>query len=162
MHMSILEKVDKNINSRRIEGEIPIQSRYTYGLAGERFFREIMDKARLLGTYCERCDYIYVPPTIFCERCLSKLEEWVEVGPEGTVLSFTVLLEALDGSPLDEPEIMALIQLDGANSMFVHRLGEVRLEDQLAIGMRVKAVFKPKKQREGSVLDISHFAPVED
>jgi len=159
--MSILEKPDKNIEARAVEGEIPIQSRYTYGLAGEKFFREIMDKARILGTWCVECDYTYVPPTIYCERCFAKLEEWVEVGPEGTVQSFTVLLVALGGSPLDEPEIMALIQLDGADSVMVHRLGDVDL-DELAIGMRVKAVFKPKKQREGSILDIAHFAPVED
>jgi uncharacterized OB-fold protein len=158
--MSILEKPDRNIDAMAMEGEIPIQSRYTCGLAGEKFFREIMDNARLLGTYCEKCDYTYVPPTLFCERCLAKLEDWVEVGPEGTVQSFTVLLEDIDGSPLADMEIMALIQLDGADSVLVHRLGDVGL-DELAIGMRVTAVFKPPKEREGSILDIAHFAPVE-
>ncbi len=158
--MSILEKPDRNIDAVAVEGDIPIQSRYTYGLAGEKFFREIMDNARLLGTRCENCEYTYVPPTLFCERCFAKLEDWVEVGPEGTVQSFTVLLEDLDGSPLAEMEIMALIQLDGADSVLVHRLGDVGL-DELAIGMRVTAVFKPPKEREGSILDIVHFAPVE-
>jgi uncharacterized OB-fold protein len=147
--MSILEKVSTNIDAVAVEGEIPIQSRYTYGLAGEKFFREIMDNARLLGTRCEDC-----------ERCFAKLEDWEEVGPEGTVESFTVLLEDLDGSPLADMEIMALIQLDGADSVLVHRLGDVSLDD-LAIGMRVTAVFKPPKEREGSILDIVHFAPVE-
>jgi len=158
--MSLLEKVDKNTEARAWQGEIPIQNRYTYGLAGEKFFREIMDNARFVGTRCPECNFIYVPPAIYCERCFSRLEEWVEVGPEGTVQSFTVLLVALDGSPLTEPEIMALIQLDGADSVLVHRLGDVELDD-LAIGMRVKAVFKPKKQREGSILDIVHFVPVD-
>lgn len=158
--MSILEKPDTNIKARAVEGEIPIQSRYTYGLAGEKFFREIMDNARFVGTWCAECDFVYVPPTIYCERCFSKLEEWVEVGPEGAVQSFTVLRVALDGSALDEPEIMALIQLDGADSVLAHRLGDVDMDD-LRIGMRVKAVFRPKKKRKGSILDVKHFAPVE-
>lgn len=159
--MALLEKVDKNIAARAWQGEIPVQGRYTYGLAGEKFFREIMENGRLLGTHCPECDYTYVPPTFYCERCFAKLEEWVEVGPEGTVQSFTVLLVAPDGSPLEEPDILALIQLDGADSMVVHRLGKVGL-DELAIGMRVKAVFKPKKEREGSILDIVHFVPIND
>ncbi|MBC7232420.1 MAG: Zn-ribbon domain-containing OB-fold protein [Chloroflexi bacterium] len=157
--MALLEKVDKNIEARAWQGEIPIQSRYTCGLAGEKFFREIMENGRFAGTHCAECEYTYVPPTIYCERCFAKLDEWVEVGPEGTVQSFTVLLVAPDGTPLEEPDILALIQLDGADSVLVHRLGKVGL-DELAIGMRVKAVFKPKKEREGSILDIVHFVPV--
>ena len=158
--MSLLGKVAKTTEARAWLGDIPIQSRYTCGLAGERFFREIMDNARFMGTRCPKCDLTYVPATIFCERCLSKLEEWVEIGQEGTVQSFTVLQVALDDSPLAEPEIIALIQLDGADSVLVHRLGDVNLDD-LTIGVRVKAVFKPKKERVGSILDIMHFAPID-
>ncbi len=158
--MSLLEKVDKITAAKAWRGDIPITSRYTAGLAGEEFFREIMDNARFIGTWCSECDYVYVPPAIYCERCFSKLEEWVEVGDEGFVQSFTVVHVALDGSPLAEPEILALVQLDGADSVLVHRLGEVELDD-LRIGTRVKAVFKPKKQREGSILDIVHFVPTE-
>jgi len=158
--MSLLDKVNKVTEAKAWRGEIPIRSRYTCGLAGEKFFREIMDNARFMGAWCSECDYTYVPPTIYCERCFAKLEEWVEVGQEGFVQSFTVLRVALDGSPLAEPEIMALIQLDGADSVLVHRLSEVDPDD-LRVGMRVRAVFKPKKEREGSILDIMHFEPVE-
>jgi uncharacterized OB-fold protein len=158
--MSLLESVNRITDIRSWQGEIPIQSRYTYGVAGERFFREIMDNARFLGTYCPSCQYTYVPPTMFCERCFGRLEDWVEVGSEGMVESFTVLHVTLDGTPLDEPDILALIQLDGADSVLVHRLGDVSL-DELRIGMRVKAVFEPRRKRKGSILDIRHFAPVE-
>ena len=86
--MSILEKPDRNIKARAVQGEIPIQSRYTYGLAGEKFFRAIMDKALLLGTRCDECDYTYVPLTreevhklidvgLNCLRVDDEREEWV-------------------------------------------------------------------------------------
>jgi uncharacterized OB-fold protein len=158
--MSLLERVNKITEIKAWPGEIPIQSRYTCGLAGERFFREIMNNGQLLGTHCPSCQYTYVPPTLFCERCFARLEDWVNVGPEGMVDSFTMLNISLDGTPLDEPDILALIQLDGADSVLVHRLGDVS-PDELRIGMRVKAVLEPRRKREGSILDIRHFAPVE-
>ncbi len=158
--MSLLERVNKVTEAKHCRGEIPIQSRYTCGLAGERFFREIMDNARLLGTHCPTCQYTYVPPTLFCERCFTRLDEWVEVGSEGMVESLTVLHISLDGTPLEEPDVLALIQLDGADSVLVHRLGDVS-PDELRVGMRVKAVFEPRRKRKGSILDIRYFAPVE-
>ena len=42
-------------------GDLPVTSRYTAGLAGERFFRAIKDEGRILGTLCTECDITYVP-----------------------------------------------------------------------------------------------------
>jgi len=41
----------------------------------------------------------------------------------------------------------------------MHLLGEVAPDD-VKIGMRVKAVWKPPEEREGSILDIKYFKPV--
>jgi len=156
--MSLLEKVDKLGKAIPWYGNIPIESRYTVGIAGERFFREIQDNARLLGTRCPNCDLTYVPPMMYCERCFTRLEEWVEVASRGTVHTYTVLHIDLEGSPLTEPEIMAFVKLDGSDGGLVHRLGEVS-PDQVEIGMEVEAVFKAKGEREGSILDIEYFRP---
>jgi uncharacterized OB-fold protein len=53
--------------------------------AGERFFREIKDNARIIGACCTNCDLIYVPATMFCERRFTELDEWVEVASRKTV-----------------------------------------------------------------------------
>jgi uncharacterized protein len=158
--MSLLDRPQQNTEAKSWLGEFPLQNRYSSGLAGERFFREIMDHARLMGTHCPDCDYTYVPPSIYCERCFGHLDDWVEVGPEGTILSYTALWVAMDGSHLPQPDILGLIQLDGADSVLVHRLGKVTLQD-LYVGERVKVVYKPRRQRTGTILDIVHFAPVE-
>lgn len=157
--MSLLERISKLEQATAWYGEIPLQSRYTVGIAGEKFFREIMENARLLGTRCPQCGITYVPPRLYCEQCFAALEDWVELGTQGTVQTFTVLHLAMDGSPLDEPQVLALIQLDGADTGLVHFLGEVNPEE-VALEMRVEAVFKPKAEREGSILDISCFKPV--
>jgi len=137
-------------------GELPIVNRYTYGLAGEKFFHALKDEARILGTHCPHCDRTYVPAAIFCERCLAKLDSWVDVGTSGEVNTFTLLNVDLQGNPLEKPEIIAFIRFgDGG---LIHRLGDIG-PDQVEIGMVVKAVFKPITERSGSILDIEYFKP---
>ena len=138
------------------QDNLPVKNRYTYGLAGEKFFRTIKDEAHILGTHCPNCDITYVPATIYCERCLGKLDEWVDVGTIGDVVTYTFLNVGLDGNPLEKPEIIAFIRLgDGG---IIHHLGEIEPE-QVEIGLMVEAVFKPKSRREGSILDIRYFRP---
>ena len=81
--------------------EMPVTNRYTFGTAGERFFRTIKDEGRIIGTHCEKCDWIYVPAAAFCERCLGENTEWVDVGTSGEIVTFTELHVAYDGSPLE-------------------------------------------------------------
>ena len=153
--MRLLEK-DPNAPEAWL-GEMPVTSRYTAGLAGEKFLRAIKDEGKILGSHCDRCGVAYVPARQFCERCMDELNETIDVGTEGEVHTFTLLFENLDGSPREEPEIVAFISLgDGG---LVHKLDEVHLDD-IDIGMPVEAVFKPKAEREGSVLDIMYFRPV--
>lgn len=137
-------------------GNLPVTNRYTFGVAGERFFRAIKDEGKILGTRCPQCNHLYVPAALFCERCLSELSEWIDVGTNGEVHTFTLLYENYDGSPRETPEVVAFIRLgDGG---LVHRLSEIAPE-AVKIGMKVEAVFKAQVEREGSILDIAHFRP---
>jgi uncharacterized OB-fold protein len=153
--MTLLER-DPNAPAAWL-GEMPVTSRYTFGLAGERFFRAIQEEGRILGTHCPQCQRTYVPATSFCERCLGELDEWVDVGTVGEVHTYTLLYENPDGTHREMPEIVAFVRLgDGG---LVHRLGEVESE-AVVIGMPVQAVLKPAAEREGSILDIVYFRPL--
>ena len=158
--MAIVQKVDKLHQAMAWRGEIPITSRYTAGVAGERFLREIKDHARILGTRCPACDLVYVPATLFCERCFAELDEWLEVSSQGRVFTFTVLFRDLENKPLDPPMILAYVKLNGTNGGLVHYLDEIEPE-QVCIGLEVEAVFKDASERKGSILDIQYFRPVE-
>lgn len=156
--MAILEKVDKLDQAVAWKGNIPITSRYTVGVAGERFFREMKDKGRFLGTRCPCCGLIYVPAVMFCERCFVEADDWVEVPSEGTVFTYTVLYRDLDDKPLESPQVLAYVQLDGCDGGLVHYLGDVAPGD-VEIGLRVTAAWKPADEREGSILDVAYFQP---
>ncbi len=153
-------KMPKN-NPRKGEawqGDLPVTNRYTFGLAGERFYRAIKDEGKFFGTQCKRCEHIYVPASMFCERCMHELDTWIDVGTSGEVYTYTLLYEDLDGNRKQNPDIIAFIRLgDGG---LVHRLGKID-QDKVEIGMRVEAVFKAKAEREGSIQDIIHFRPVD-
>ena len=152
--MTLLER-DKSA-PQDWHGNLPVTSRYTFGLAGEKFFRAIKDEAKILGTHCPKCEHTYVPATLFCERCLSELDDWVDMGTIGEIHTFTLLYENYDGSARTEPEIVALVSIgDGG---IIHRLGEIE-SDNIKIGMSVEAVFKPADERTGAITDIVYFKP---
>jgi uncharacterized OB-fold protein len=151
----MLEKITNPERVRIVEGAIPVRHRYTAGVAGDRFFRALRDRGEILGTPCTACGVTYVPGRMFCERCFAALEEWVKVGPGGTLESFTAVHVDLDGQPLVEPAWVGLVMLDRATTVLPHRLEPNGTEPQ--IGSRVEAVIEPKAKRSGSINDIRGF-----
>ncbi len=157
--MALIERFQKTTDVTYWEGHIPMNYIYTVGRAGEKFFREII-AGKLFGARCDSCKITYVPPRTYCEKCFARLEDnYVEVGTKGTVHTFTQCYETFDAIKKKEPSIVAVIRIDGTDGGLVHWLGEVDFE-KVSIGMPVEAVFKPKKDREGSILDIKYFKPV--
>ena len=138
-------------------GELPVTSRYTYGLAGERFFSELKTKGTIFGTRCQSCDLIYVPAVSFCERCMSKLEEWMDMGLIGHIHSYTVLYEMLSSSESDQPVIVGIIKIgDGG---IIHKIKNIDPK-QVKFEMEVEAVLKDEGDRDGAITDILYFQPV--
>ncbi len=138
-------------------GQIYIPNTYSAGAIGSRFLIELRDKKRIMGTRCPACNRVYVPARSICKDCFGQLDEWVEVSDRGTVLTYAVDHESKPIQPMATPIVYGIIQLDGADTGFVHMLGEVDPE-QLRVGMKVQAVFK--EERVGNILDIKYFKPL--
>jgi uncharacterized OB-fold protein len=126
-------------------------------VAGELFFKKLRDKGTLLASVCPECGFTYLPARMFCERCMERIEEYVEAGVKGTLMSFTVSFEDFQGNPLDTPEYWGLINIHGTDTNLIHRLGGKDL-DYLCVGDEVKAVLATKKKRTGNMNDILYFA----
>lgn len=148
----------------RIPGRWDIPYEYAAGATATRFFREMKDHKRIMATKCPKCGRVLLPPRPFCERCFVNADTWVEVGPGGTVQAFTITFEAFAGLR-KPPFIIALIKLDGAATSMAHFLGDIEWKDprdvleRVRAGLRVAAVFK--EERQGSILDIDYFRPVD-
>lgn len=155
--------LDRITGSKQIRywgDEIPVEYLYTVGDVAEKFFEKIRDEAKIMGIKCEKCDLVYVPPRSYCERCFSRLKDWVELEPRGCVETYTVIHIDNNGSKLEKPIVLAMVKIDNAHGGLIHKLGEVNMED-VKIGMRVEAVFEDKDKRRGSILDIKYFKPVD-
>ena len=138
-------------------GQVYIPNQYAAGAVGSRFLTQLRDKKKILGTRCPTCNRVYVPARSICKDCFGQLTQWVEVSDKGTLLTYTICNELNSMQPAETPLAYGIVQLDGADTGFVHMLGEVEPE-QLRIGMRVQAVFKD--EREASILDIRYFKPL--
>jgi uncharacterized protein len=156
----MLERITQPDEIRYWPGDMPVEHRYTPGVAGEVFFTALRDRGVLLGSRCESCSYTYVPARLFCERCFAELSADTEVGPQGTLVSFTIGFVGIEGEPLDETETFGLVRLDGADAVLLHRMLDVG-DEPLEIGERVEAVIRNPNGREGSILDIEGFRAIE-
>lgn len=153
----MLDKIKQAQHARQLSGEIPIYHRYTFGVAGERFFKALRDQRQLLASPCPKCHDRLLPPKMYCERCFEETsDDWQTVDGPGYVRSFTVLHYSLDEEPLDIPVVVALVGWPGVRGGIIHQLGEVD-PGQVTLGMTVEPVWA--EDRVGALSDISHFRP---
>jgi uncharacterized OB-fold protein len=139
---------------------VPLDFTYNYrvGPYVERYIKGL-GQQKIMGVKCPGDDTVVVPPRKYCGRCNAIMDEWVEVGPEGTIENYTVghvMLNKGLVEKADSESVLALIKLDGATSLLPAEVKGIAPTD-VAAGMRVKAVFKDPA--EDSLADLSHFEP---
>jgi uncharacterized OB-fold protein len=85
--------------------------------------------------------------------------EFVDVGPAGTVESWTWVSSPTSQHPLDRPFAFALIRLDGADTALTHAV-DVGSIEAMSTGMRVAPRWRA--ERIGHITDIEAFVPGEE
>ncbi len=142
----------------RVRASLALTWRYSAGSHFTRFFQALRDDGVILALRCPGCRRVYLPPRPVCGDCFRRMDEWVPVGPQGTLRAFTVVhfpfLDPTTGQQRPVPFAMGLIQLDGAATTLNHYLDETDLE-RLALGLRVEAVLRAPRQ--GDLGDIRGF-----
>jgi len=123
---------------------------------------------KIYGVRCRQCGRTVTPPRAFCELDFKPMDEWVELPSTGTVNTFSVCYVTWDMKPLRTPQVPAVIEIDGTTPRvgFLHLVGGLKgtsveaVRRQVQIGMPVRAVWKPARERQGAITDILHFEPV--
>jgi len=109
---------------------------------------------RILGIRCR--GRVLCPPLEFDPETGETLAaDLVEVGPGGTIVSWTWVGEPTRKHPFAEPFAFALILLDGADTPLCHAVRASRRE-AVATGARVRALFRD--ERHAAITDL-YFAP---
>ncbi len=121
-------------------------------------FMSALTEKRILGI--RNGDEVLVPPMEWDPVTGAELaHDFVEVGPAGTVESWTWVPDPSEQHPLDHAFAFALIRLDGASTPLLHAVDSGSAE-AMADGLRVAPRWKGT--RVGHLTDVACFVPGEE
>jgi uncharacterized OB-fold protein len=137
----------------------PTRAEYTYtpGPSAQKSLRALAE-GKLMGETCPSCKKVYYPPSGACARCGVKTEGQVEVSDKGVVTTYAIVRVPSDNIDIELPYCTAHILLDGADVPFFGLIQECPWED-VRMGMRVEAVWKPREEWGPSAENIRYFKP---
>jgi uncharacterized OB-fold protein len=137
----------------------PVSLDYLYAASPEEsaFFRGLAE-GRILGQRCPACQKVYVPPRSACPVDGVPTEGEIELGHTGTVTTFCIVNVPFLGQKIEPPYVSAYILLDGADIALQHLILDIPA-DEVRMGLRVKAVWRPEAEWGTTIENISHFAP---
>ncbi len=139
--------------------------RYSIGKLAVKFFEELKENKKIMGSKCSKCGKVNFPPRAVCADCMVEMtiNDMVELSPKGTLEGFTVVnypfTDPNTGGIRPFPYGYALFKLDGADTYTMHFINETDYT-KLKVGQRVEAVFK--EEREGNIGDILYYKVIED
>lgn len=112
---------------------------------------EALKKKKLVGSRVAGSRRVIFPPQSFCEVSFRETDELVEVGPGGTIRTFTIVHTKWGG--LQTPYIIVFVQLDGASTATGGYLRNANTDPAGSlslIGARCRAVFRDEPAGEWS------------
>jgi len=142
--------------------DVPIALKYNFtaGAGPARFLSQVK-KGVLTGQRCPRCEQVYIPPRGSCAACGVATEEEVVVSDKATVQSFTIVSIPIPTNPIEPPYIIANLVADGANISFIHLMSDC-VNEEVRIGQRVQAVWKPEEEWDYAMDNIRYFKPIDE
>jgi len=137
----------------------PVRLHYMHSASPEEsHYLRGLQEGRLLGQRCPACDKVYIPPRGACPTDGVPTEEEIELPDRGIVTTFCIVNVPFLGQRIKPPYVAAYILLDGADIAFLHLVLGCAAEE-VRMGMRVEAVWKPRDQWGTTLENIDHFQP---
>lgn len=144
-----------------VEHPIRLEYDYTPGRAQSRFLRAVAE-GRIIGHECPSCEKVYVPPRGVCSMCGEQfLDEVVEIGHTGTLVTYSVTNVPSKNIDLELPYVNAEVLLDGADTTTMFLMRGVK-PDEVRLGMRVRLHWKPRDQWEITLANIEYVEPIDE
>lgn len=142
---------------RYVEKNLYLPYHYVAGDFRARYLHALKDK-RILGSRCSKTGKVLVAPMIASPQSFAPANEFVEVADRGVVTTFCIVNIPVIGRNLEVPYVAASVALDGADLSMFTLIQECKPEE-VRMGMRVEAVWKPDGERHGDHEDILYFRP---
>ena len=112
--------------------------RITYNLPISKTakFWEELKEGRILATKCVKCGRIHFPPVVNCGACSSSEIEWIELGGEGKIVTFTEVYVKPASFANEPPYIVVIARLKEGVKALAWLTGVER--KHVKVGMNVK------------------------
>ena len=137
----------------------PIELNITHSAsAQESSYLRAFAEGRIVGARCPATDKVYVPPRGASPSHGLPTTDEVEVSDNGTVTTFCIVNVPFPGQRIKPPYVAAYVLLDGADIPFLHLILGCAA-DQVRMGMRVRAVWKPREEWGMTAENITHYEP---
>jgi uncharacterized protein len=140
-----------------VETTIHLPYHYVAGDYRARYMQALKEK-KILGSRCAKTGKVFVAPLVASPETLAPCDEFVEIADRGIVTTFCVVNIPVIGRTIEIPYVAASVALDGADISIFALVQGCKPED-VRMGMRVEAVWKPDGQRQGDHEDIQYFRP---
>jgi uncharacterized OB-fold protein len=140
-----------------VETTIHLPYHYVAGDSRATYLQALKEK-KILGSRCAKTGKVFVPPLVASPESLAPCEEMVELADRGVVTTFCVVNIPVIGRNIEIPYVAASVALDGADISIFALIQECP-PDEVRMGMRVEAVWKPDGERQGDHEDIRYFRP---
>ncbi len=150
-----IESLVKNAKPLRGPHVIEYPFRRSCGPILSRFFSGLRD-GKLVGIR-SRTSGVLVPPAEYDPETAEPLDDFVDVGPGGEVVSYAWVSKPRSKQPLQHPFAYALVKLDGADTGLLHVVDVGGDESKVSTGMRVAPRWSA--ERKGDIHDIEAFVP---
>jgi uncharacterized OB-fold protein len=75
---------EETLSSRRT-----LSLRFNIPISRTKEFWAALKAGKLITTKCKSCGKVAFPPQADCPRCMSSEHEWVELGPDAVLVTFT-------------------------------------------------------------------------
>jgi uncharacterized OB-fold protein len=137
----------------------PVRLHYLHSASAEesRYLRGLRE-GKIIGQRCPACEKVYVPPRGACPTDGVPTTTDVELPDHGTVTTFCVVNVPFHGQRVPSPYVAAAVLLDGADIAFQHLILGCEPAG-VRMGMRVRAVWRPRDQWGTTSENIDHFEP---
>ncbi|HEX5189349.1 MAG TPA: OB-fold domain-containing protein [Streptosporangiaceae bacterium] len=139
----------------------PVRLTYDHTVSpGESSYLLALAEGRLIGQRCPVCGKVYVPPRGACPVDGVPTRDEVQLPDTGVVTTFCVVNVPFQGQKFPSPYVAASVLIDGADIPFQHLILGCP-PDEVRMGMRVRAVWKPREEWAIGH-NIDHFEPTDE
>lgn len=115
--------------------------------ASVKSFYDFLKQKKIMGTKCNDCGEVYLPPRPLCPKCVASNLEWVELAGRGKLEAFTVVAVAPThminaGYSRDNPYVFGIIKLDSGPCISTQILGvDPKKPESIVVGSEMTVEF---------------------